>query len=129
MFSKKLFGLFPEKVLDGGTGLPYMHRFYILNTSNFGIYLHKIVREDPDPRLHSHPWKWAIVIILLGGYGEQRPVEDVSKCVIYRRPGSCYRLSSETMHRIESVTEGGSWSLFIRGRRIAEWGFGSRSKC
>jgi len=106
---------------------PYMYRYYLLfkdkvneqeNAKDipFNIMLHKICLSDPDD-LHDHPW-WYATLILKGGYWEITPDGR-----FWRGPGH-FRLSApESLHRIEIPKGNFSWSLFLRGTKIREWGF------
>ncbi|ELR99734.1 hypothetical protein [Gloeocapsa sp. PCC 73106] len=117
------------RVIHDRDGLqPYMYRYYlcfkdkITDTENaqalpFNIMLHKICLSDPDD-LHDHPW-WYATLILKGGYWEITPQGR-----FWRGPGH-FRISQpRSLHRIEiSADSPGSWSLFIRGRKLRDWGF------
>lgn len=107
---------------------PYMYRYYlwfkdkITDTEDsqslpFNLMLHKICLSDPDD-LHDHPW-WYATLILKGGYWEITP-----KGRFWRGPGH-FRISPpESLHRIEIAADASpSWSLFLRGPRLRDWGF------
>lgn len=103
----------PKRVIYGLRG-PYLTKYTI---ANFGkkyirVYLHCIYH------LHNHPWKWAIVIILRGGYVEERLTGLVG-----RRPGSVVVLTHDTWHRIDTLCDKNSWSLFIAGPEKGAWHF------
>ncbi|RMF22652.1 MAG: hypothetical protein D6756_10175 [Cyanobacteria bacterium J083] len=120
-------------IYDRDSLKPYMHRYYLLFKDKtedeekakalpFNLMLHKICSSDPDD-LHDHPW-WYATLILKGGYWEITP-----KGKFWRGVGH-FRISRpESLHRIE-VPEGsdGSWSLFLRGSKVKEWGFIHDSK-
>ena len=84
----------------------------------FAIRIHHIMRPDADPYLHDHPWAWR-TIVLRGWYLE----EDVFGTPQLRRAGETRAASAETLHRIDRVSEGGVWTLFITGRKCNAWGF------
>lgn len=82
--------LFPRRVI-GSNDDPYLERYYVLgryprhywpkNTVEprlpwlpFSVYLHRFERPDMDIELHNHPFKWALSLILAGGYVEKRIV-------------------------------------------------------
>jgi hypothetical protein len=99
----------------------YMHRWWLVPPSRFlpfAIRIHHIKREDADPFLHDHPFDWR-TIILDGWYRE----ENVFGVFKTRCEGDTRAASAETLHRIDEVSEGGVWTLFIIGRRRNEWGF------
>lgn len=99
----------------------YMHRWWLIPPSwrlPFSIRIHHILRPDADPYLHDHPWNWR-AIILKGWYSE----EDVEGKFIERHAGSTRGCAAETLHRIDMVSDGGAWTLFIMGKRRNRWGF------
>jgi hypothetical protein len=110
----------------------YMYRWWLFNpypTGNDGagrrwgdwlpsIRIHRIMREDRDRHLHDHPWN-ARTFILRGGYEEERP----GQAFILRQPGDTARLSYGQYHRINKVSDGGVWTLFVTGKKRGTWGF------
>jgi hypothetical protein len=99
----------------------YMHRFWIVPYSwgwPFAARIHHIKRPDADPFLHDHPWNWR-TIILSGSYVE----EDVFGKLHRRSEGETRYATAETLHRIDEVSEGGVWTLFITYRKRNSWGF------
>lgn len=82
------------------------------------IRLHHIRRADDTRHLHDHPWN-ARTIILRGWYREEREGGKV----FTRTPGSTFRLRFGQFHRIEAVSPGGVWTLFITGKYRGVWGF------
>lgn len=90
-------------------------------------YLHHYLRSDPDTAPHNHPWPWAIVIPLAGGYFERRPVTiDATGMIMtdrWRRPFLPYLLTAATFHRVIVRPGTTNWSLFIHGPRTQGWGF------
>lgn len=107
----------------GKPGDPMLHRWRLLQTPWFGIYVHFIYREDLDRVPHDHPWAfWSLV--LRGGYYEQ----------LHRRPGSgeyetmrrwrgqLHRFPLHWAHRIIAVMPG-TVTLCIVGRKRRTWGF------
>lgn len=106
----------PYKHLGG-----YMSRYWIAPevwNLPFAIRIHKIQRADADPYLHDHPWDWR-TIILFGSYVE----EDVFGNKVTRSAGDTKGSNAETFHRVDSVSPGGVWTMFITGRRRNNWGF------
>jgi hypothetical protein len=99
----------------------YMRRYWLLPMSwnlPFTIRVHHILLPDADPYLHDHPWNWR-TIILRGWYFE----EDVFGLKHRRLEGFTGGNTAETFHRIDRVSPGGVWTLFIMGRRRNAWGF------
>jgi hypothetical protein len=92
--------------------------------------LHHFHRSDDAGELHSHPWEWAISLVLSGGYLEERRIGDR---VVARRvlPLSINLLSSSTYHRVE-LLEAAAWTLFVMGPKLPTWWFWNRdtlSRC
>ena len=108
----------------------------------FGIYLHRIVDEDPGRDLHDHPWPF-VTLILSGGYTEERA--DARLAPLYAAvaeqsdglaPGvtsargherswrrwSIHRIRMTDAHRITSA-QPNTWTLVFRGRKSRRWGF------
>lgn len=104
-----------------------------------GVYLHCFLRSDADRELHSHPWRWALAILLAGGYHEQRraattdPATGLSRVSERLRRAfplaGCFNvLREDDYHRVEllkdpSGAEKRCWTLFIAGPRVRQWGF------
>ena len=108
--------------------------------------IHHILRPDEDRDLHDHPWN-ARTIILRGWYNEQRPasgwwkkavrssmvpnpdpriVEWVMKDAcewLKRSEGDTACLNHGEYHRIDQVSPGGVFTLFITSKWRGDWGF------
>lgn len=105
--------------------------------------IHHIMRHDEDRDLHDHPWN-ARTIILLGWYTEERldpatyfdmltpgrPLlwredqDDLCKLSMKsRNPGDTARLYHGEYHRIDEVSPGGVYTLFITSKWRGDWGF------
>lgn len=121
----------------GGADNPYCNRWWIIPRNRFfNIYLHQFVRDDDDRALHDHPWLWNCSILLRTGYTEALfdyspwdgrmdtpPVHRVN-----RWPGRIVFRQGTTAHRIELFRDNHnkplkSWSLFITGPVVRQWGF------
>ncbi len=98
------------------------------------VFLHRFHRSDADGELHSHPWAWAVAIVLSGGYSEERRVPPmnmsdwgVERTVVRRTfgPGSVNVIRADDYHRVD-LLEDESWSLFISGPKLADWFFWDR---
>ncbi|WP_122503154.1 hypothetical protein [Pseudomonas viridiflava] len=126
----------------------YMGRWWLFNAYDrethlarirwipWSIRVHHIMRPDADRDLHDHPWD-ARTVILRGWYTEQRLLEpddpvlrglDVPTSAqateyIDRRPGDTAQLKHGDYHRIDDVSPGGVYTLFITSRWQGDWGF------
>lgn len=119
-------------------GEPYLTRLRILQTPGFGVYLHKIYREDFDKFPHDHPWTfWSF--ILRGGYCEsiyKRKTDLILLAdggrytyrgeignLVERKQFSLHKHDLNTAHRITTVKTN-TWTLVFVGKRNQEgWGF------
>lgn len=81
------------------------------------IRIHHILRRDHDRVPHDHPWN-ARTIILDGEYIEER-----NEKLYARMQGDTATLKYGEYHRIDWVSSGGVWTLFIVGRYRGPWGF------
>lgn len=126
----------------------YMGRWWLFNPYDrdthkarwrwfpWSIRIHHIMRPDADRDLHDHPWN-ARTIILRGGYTEQRLIDPADPvlgalCVppgalpteyLTRFAGDTARLNHGEYHRIDEVSPGGVFTLFITSRYQGNWGF------
>lgn len=120
----------PDYPLTKFTNL-YMGRWWLFNHYDYAtgktkyswfpwsIRVHKIARHDLDKHEHDHPWDYSRSIIIKGkGYWERR-----GKIIHWRRIGDTFRLDHGIFHRIEHVSAGGVWTIFITKARISDWGF------
>lgn len=107
-----------KKIVIGDLSDPYLTRWFIIPRNRFlNIYLHRFHRSDDDRALHDHPW-WSVGMVLRGGYWDVTPLGRK-----WLRPGAVKVRSPETAHRVELPEGSESWSLFITGPRVREWGF------
>jgi len=150
----------PRVIRDRSGVAPYLSRYYLrgrpymedgsspYNASGnpkvdaifpqgIGVYIHRFHQSDGDRALHNHPWRWAISLIIAGGYREERRTsspdrvgdywkENLSVEVFEYRPGDLNVLTSETFHRVD-LFEDDAWSLFIVGPKFSHWGFWNRA--
>ncbi|QGT82960.1 hypothetical protein [Pseudomonas coronafaciens] len=116
----------------------YMGRWWLFNAYDrethlgrirwcpWSIRVHHIMRPDADRDLHDHPWD-ARTVILRGFYKEQRRrfclAGGHSDLEYWRRPGSTAQLKHGEYHRIDEVSPGGVYTLFITSRWKGDWGF------
>lgn len=115
----------------------YLERFYLISDRPaesdeeaapreryFNLFLHHFLRSDDDGALHSHPWSWAVSLVLVGGYREERRVGDsvVSRIV---KPWSLNFLRGSDYHRVDLLEED-AWTLFLVGPKVSTWFFWDR---
>ena len=96
--------------------------------SRWGLYLHHFHRSDADLELHNHPWRWAVSLVLAGGYSEERRVEDGDGWRVARRRLGPWRLNfltADTFHRVD-LLERDAWTIFLVGPKAQGWGFWDR---
>jgi hypothetical protein len=115
----------PDFIIGGDTNPPYIRRWYLTTREDdkMRVYLHQQSRDDDARAMHDHIGN-NVSIILDGGYMEYTP-EGVYK----RQPGDVIVRQADQLHRLQlfrhpdtfRVVE--SWSLFIVGPKIRDWGF------
>jgi hypothetical protein len=90
----------------------------------FSIYLHHFHRPDLDDAPHSHPWRWAVALILSGGYRERRG-EFATQDARYRRlgPGALNVIRADDFHVVLELLGRETWTLFVVGPKTSSWGF------
>jgi hypothetical protein len=103
-------------------GNDYLLRWWLIPRNRwFNVYLHQFRRSDDDRALHDHPW-WNVSIVLSGCYDEVTPTGTRR-----RGAGSIVFRNATARHRLELPIIGGgityTWTLFITGPRVREWGF------
>lgn len=107
-------------ILDRESDEPYLTRYYLFLKDRkwfpFNIFLHNFHKSDPDD-LHDHPWPF-VTIILKGGYWEYTP-----KGKFWRGPGTINWAGAKALHRVELEPGVDTWTLFIPGPTVREWGF------
>lgn len=107
-------------ILDRESNEPYLTRYYLFLKDRkwfpFNIFLHNFHKSDPDD-LHDHPWPF-VTVILRGGYWEHTP-----KGKSWRGAGTVNWAGSKSLHRVELVPNVDTWTLFIPGPTVREWGF------
>ncbi len=122
----------------------YMRRWILVHPWGT-IRVHHIMKPDGDPHMHSHPFDF-VSFIFRGGYVEQLPEDRLSSrekmlrgyavmadadahCRYFfrtLRAPAVNRSKGDAPHRIQSVDEGGAWTLVFSGTRVREWGFFTR---
>jgi hypothetical protein len=95
----------------------YLTRYYLFRTNWLGVYIHKLhVSDYPVP--HDHPWDF-ISCPLKTGYIEY---DEHGKGVL-RKPFRPAFRPAKRFHWLEKLDNRPTWSLFIRFKRIRDWGF------
>lgn len=113
--------MFAPSLIIGPKDNPYLYRWHLLPRNRFfGIYLHKIVRDDEDEALHDHAY-YSLSIILRGAYREWINIGGELVGTVYKA-GRLRGRRGNMGHRLE-VVKGPVWTLFITGPRYREWGF------
>lgn len=108
---------------DFTVGENYLRRWWIIPRNNiFNIYLHHFRVSDDDRASHDHPYI-NISILLQGSYIEHTPNGK-----FIRTAGDVKIRLPKTLHRLELLTDSDgksipTWTLFITGPRIRNWGF------
>lgn len=86
---------------DGESGgRPYLQRYYVCRFFGVRVYLHRFVSSDPDRGLHSHPWAWAMSLILSGHYFEERFSGELTFPPAVRKVTWFNFLVGENHHRV-----------------------------
>lgn len=88
----------------------------------WSLYLHRFHRPDLDRALHNHPWKWAVSLVLAGGYTEEYLDSKGAQRVRRLRPWRLNILTQNSFHRITEL-HGEVWTLFLTGPKVSSWGF------
>jgi hypothetical protein len=121
---KRITPWLPNRVVkdrtDGGV---YLVRYYLLRAFTFELALHHILRADSEERLHNHPWRWAVSLILFGGYIEERLESDTRVAARSFIAGQVNTIGANTFHRVSQLLTEEVWTLFAHGSRNKDWGF------
>jgi hypothetical protein len=90
----------------------------------FSLYLHRFMLPDQDTATHSHPWSFAVSLVLAGGYTEERLVAGVERLVTrHVRPGRFNFITGRTFHRVSQLHGPETWSVILLRLRRGGWGF------
>jgi hypothetical protein len=123
-----------RRVISGHDG-PYLTRHKIFGwmpgderTWPVSVYLHRFHRPDEDRDApHSHPWKWAVALVLAGGYTERRLYGTSGGALVskLRRLGplSVNVIRADDYHVVEQLHGDETWTLFVVGPRVKTWFF------
>ena len=91
----------------------------------FAVYLHEFIQPDKDRDLHNHPWRTSLSLVLVGGYDEERFIED-GVGVRSLRPGRVNVIRRDDYHRVVRLRAPTAWTLFVSGKYVGPWGFKDR---
>ena len=109
-------------------GQDYLVRYFAAGWSPWNrapgaaVYLHHFRASDPVGSVHSHPWKFSISVILVGGYKEYRCDDDGVQTSRVFHVGDVNVLLPDTKHRIE-LLGADCWTLFLAGPYQQDWSF------
>lgn len=113
----------PDEIINDtvdGVTVPYLQRWFVKREEGADtrrVYLHCFMRSDYDRALHDHPWP-SCSILLDGQYLEHTP-----EGVFLRKAGDIVTRGATALHRVELIDGQPTWSLFITGPKVREWGF------
>ena len=139
MIERILNSLLSCKVIVNCDREPYLHRWYLIRTTRFAVFIHKFIRSDEDRALHDHPWNFFVIPIWRGyiehsdkacdcGICKNNPgrAKDFPRLPVQRRVwpiiSSRYRTGTYR-HRVELIKDKPAWSIFIRFKEQRDWGF------
>jgi len=107
-------------IMDRFENEPYLTRYYLFLKDRkwfpFNVFLHNFHKGDLDD-LHDHPWPY-LTIIIRGGYWEHTP-----RGRFWRAPGHIRISTPSSLHRIELERGVDTWTVFVPGPKLREWGF------
>jgi hypothetical protein len=106
----------------------YLRRYRIVETSLFGVYLHRIYLPDVDRDPHDHPWKfWSW--LLRGAYREAVSTLPEDPGAVHLKTHLRWSLHHMPLHWAHRIThvEPGTTTLVIRGPRRQRWGFWTKN--
>lgn len=112
-----------SRLPDFVIGPDYLRRWWVIPRNRFfNIYLHQFLHSDEDRALHDH--MYANVSILLEGTYKEHSIAQggVHRVQTYAAGNWKFRWPSQA-HRIEIEPGTETWSLFITGPRVRDWGF------
>ena len=125
--NKSIFPAKYEAINGDGICPVYLHRWTLIKTNSFSVYLHHFVGNDWSIDPHDHP-KTFTSIGLWGEYIEDdftvldNPVSRLFKAPWFRIFPPEYR------HRIKMTNKKSCWTLCIVGKPKREWGFWYKCK-
>ena len=114
----------PKREIYAEDGKLYLERYRVFGWepgsrwNGPSLYLHRFHLPDQDTALHNHPWKWAISLILAGGY-----IEDRVSGMRILRPGRLNIIRANDFHRVSFIRGRETWTLFLVAPKSRSWGF------
>ena len=117
MIERLLAWIKPNRPPDNTIG--FLERWFLVpRTPLLEVFLNHFIGSDKVEALHDHP-SFTLSLVLKGGY-----IEHLKGGVTRERgAGDVLWRSPWMLHRIEMKPGGESWSIFITGPRLREWGF------
>lgn len=124
-------------IMDRDGAEPYLTRWYLVGKpatrdgagGKWSLYLHEFHKSDSPEAMHNHPWRWALSLVLKGGYFEFREKDTGKGTIFWLGPGTFNFLRHDTFHRVVlgddyfRCARVPAYTLFLAGPRIQEWGF------
>lgn len=116
----------------GPPSAPHILRWHLLPRNRlFNVWLHKIISDDPNKELHTHP-SWNISLRLKGDYIEEIPANPnfwplIDKTSFRDIPRVAFRSAGDP-HRITLRNKKAVWTLFFSGNPNKAWGFWEAGK-
>ncbi len=112
----------PMKTIEVG-GQPYLERYYIGTLPNGDQeWLHRFLRADSEPHLHSHPWD-ADSTILCGLYCEEVQRSNGHKFRFWHNEGMHNIITCDKLHRIVDVNPNTWTHMRVYAGRELVWYF------
>jgi len=120
--------LFKYEAINGDGICPiYLHRWTLLATKNFKIYLHHFVGNDWALDPHDHPKRF-ISIGIWGEYYEDDYADlENPKTTLWRAPW-IRTFPATHRHRLRMTKRKSCWTICIVRKVEREWGFYWNSK-
>jgi hypothetical protein len=114
---------------------PYLDRYFLggwapqtrsaPGAPECALFLHHFRASDPAVHVHSHPWQWAVSLVLVGGYREERCQQVGARVLRLEHeylPGSLNLIGPDDRHRIDLIGRD-CWTLFLVGPYAQPWSF------
>lgn len=100
---------------------PHMLKVHVPPGAAGGV-LHLFTAPDHGPH-HDHPWPFRSTVIH-GGYDEELLHQDGRCEIVQRRPGDCFEIAPDHVHRIVHLPEGECLTFIeVLGPKVQEPGF------
>jgi len=119
----------PDMQLDREDGVVYLRRWHLIPRNRwFGVYLHNMIGSDDDV-LHDHPYH-SVSLVLTDGLRERHMKPMTLQRELFGpliiplrtlREGQVVWRGTNFAHQL--IVDRPSWTLFLMGPRVREWGF------